>query len=71
MPTARPAEIHNTKADQVPTQWHYGQQSSPNSTLVHNWAFASFAFAKSLGALGELEQAMAGARAQLLIRDPI
>ncbi|CUX56921.1 hypothetical protein AGR8A_pTi10046 [Agrobacterium fabrum str. J-07] len=46
-------------------------QSSPNSTLVHNWAFASFAFAKSLGALEDLEEAMAGARAQPLLRDHI
>jgi len=43
----------------------------PNSTVVHNWTFASSAFAHSLGRLPELTEAMSEAAKNPLLHKPI
>jgi hypothetical protein len=46
-------------------------RTKPNSTMVHNWAYASIVFAESLGRGDEILHALEGAAAQSLLADPI
>jgi hypothetical protein len=43
----------------------------PNPTTVHNWAYCSILFARSLGAQSEILSALSAAESQELLKEPI